>query len=113
MANHGRLIDADALEKDGWIMYRIVPVDKNTMSYQIKKPTDFPTIEPECKMGKWVMVRTGAYDPRQKIELRCSECGAGMYIFHQKFCHGCGLPMKMGACDDCLFNDLVIDEEDG
>lgn len=42
-----KLIDANALEKDGWIMYRIVQVDEKTMSYQTKKPTDFPTIEPE------------------------------------------------------------------
>lgn len=48
-----RPIDADALEKDGWMMNRIVQVDKNTMSYQTKKPTDFPTIEPE---PKWIPV---------------------------------------------------------
>ena len=47
MTKHGRLIDADALEKDGWMMHRTVQVDKATMSYQTKKPTDFPTIEPE------------------------------------------------------------------
>ena len=42
-----RVIDADALEKDGWMMHRIVQVDSNTMEYQTKKPTGFPTIEPE------------------------------------------------------------------
>ena len=47
MTEHGRLIDADALEKDGWMMHRTVQVDKNIMSYQTKKPTDFPTIEPK------------------------------------------------------------------
>ena len=46
-----RAIDADALEKDGWMMHRIVQVDEKTMSYQTKKPTDFPTIEPE---PKWI-----------------------------------------------------------
>lgn len=53
MTKHGRLIDADALEKDGWMMHRTVQVDKATMSYQTKKPTDFPTIEPE---QKWIPV---------------------------------------------------------
>lgn len=51
-----RLIDANALEKDGWTMHRIVQVDKETMSYQTKKPTDFPAIEPEivrCKDCKY------------------------------------------------------------
>lgn len=41
------MIDADALEKDGWMMHRTVRVDKDTMSYQTKKPTDFPAIEPD------------------------------------------------------------------
>lgn len=48
-----RLIDADALEKDGWKMNRIVKVDNNTMEYQTKKPTDFSTIEPE---QQWIPV---------------------------------------------------------
>lgn len=42
-----RLIDAGALEKDGWMMHRTVQVDSNTMEYQTKKPTDFSTIESE------------------------------------------------------------------
>ena len=40
-----RLIDADALERDGWKMSRTVRVDKATMEIQTRKPTDFPTIE--------------------------------------------------------------------
>lgn len=42
-----RLIDADALERDGWRMSRIVQVDEKTMEAQTRKPTDFPTIEPQ------------------------------------------------------------------
>ena len=71
MTKHGRLIDADALEKDGWMMHRTVQVDNNTMEYQTKKPTDFPTIEPE---QKWIPVSerlpevvVGEHD------IRCSE----------------------------------------
>ena len=41
-----RLIDADALERDGWRMSRTVRVDKDTMEIQTRKPTDFPTIDP-------------------------------------------------------------------
>lgn len=40
----GKLIDADALERNGWTMTRIVQVDANTMEYQTKKPTEFQTI---------------------------------------------------------------------
>lgn len=39
-----KLIDADALERDGWKMSRTVRVDKDTMEIQTRKPTDFPTI---------------------------------------------------------------------
>lgn len=41
-----RLIDADALERDGWEMSRTVRINKDTMEWQIRKPTDFPVIEP-------------------------------------------------------------------
>lgn len=39
-----RLIDADTLEEQGWIMQRTVAVNPQTMEMQMKKPTDFPTI---------------------------------------------------------------------
>ena len=39
-----QLIDAYALEKQGWTMNRTVAVDPQTMEMQVKKPTDFPAI---------------------------------------------------------------------
>lgn len=42
-----RLIDADALERDGWRMSRTVQIDEKTMELQTKKPTDFPAVEPQ------------------------------------------------------------------
>ena len=42
-----RLIDADALEKNGWSMGRTYRADKDTITCEYKKPSDFPTIEPE------------------------------------------------------------------
>lgn len=47
-----RLIDADALERDGWHMSRTVRIDKDTMEWQTRKPTDFPTIEPQRMRGR-------------------------------------------------------------
>lgn len=42
-----RLIDAEALERDGWRMSRIVQIDEKTMEAQTRKPTDFPAVEPQ------------------------------------------------------------------
>lgn len=50
-----RLIDADALERDGWHMSRTVRVDKDTMEMQTRKPTDFPTVEPQSEQ-RWIPV---------------------------------------------------------
>lgn len=49
-----RAIDADALEKDGWHMSRNVQINKEIMEFQTRKPTDFPTIEPE---PHWILRR--------------------------------------------------------
>ena len=63
--------------------------------------TDNKKKQPERKRGKWIPVHTGTYDSRQKIEWHCSECGAGMYRFYQKFCHECGAKMEgMEKSDD-------------
>jgi len=43
----GRLIDGDALEREGWSLCRTFEKDKDTMVYEVKKPSDFHTIEPE------------------------------------------------------------------
>ena len=52
--NRMMLIDADALEKDGWYICRTVQVDKNMMEYQTKKPTAFKVLEVvRCKDCKF------------------------------------------------------------
>ena len=40
-----RLIDADALEREGWSLCRTFQKDKDTMVHEVKKLSDFPTIE--------------------------------------------------------------------
>ena len=40
-----RLIDADALEREGWSLHRTFQKDNVTMVYEMKKPYDFPAIE--------------------------------------------------------------------
>ena len=49
-----RLIDGDALEKEGWSLHRTVNMDKYTSEYQIKQIAKVPTIEPE-RTGKWIL----------------------------------------------------------
>lgn len=94
MDKHGRLIDADALEREGWSLSRNRQVDYKTMVYEVKKPTEFPTIEPERKTGKWVKPLLVTNTDR----VRCSECSA-MYDWYTQaqyfnFCPNCGVDMR-------------------
>ena len=86
------LIDAEALEKEGWYIDRIIQTGKSTMEYQTRKPTEFHAIEPERKTGKWI------YDT-------CSKCGKNLWdYFHftedgriieePNFCPNCGADMR-------------------
>ena len=93
-----RLIDADALEKQGWIMNRTVAVDFQTMEMQTKKPTDFPTIDAVPVVhGEWVCVMTEEWCTFD--ECKCSVCGVVEYFNKgwKKFsyCPSCGA--KMGV----------------
>lgn len=97
-----RLIDSDALERDGWKLHRTIRVDKNTMEYQVKKPTDFPAIEPERENGEWVVLPDG--------RLSCSNCCSvptnriiinGNLVYDMtpirekmKFCPNCGADLR-------------------
>ncbi len=93
-----RLIDADALERDGWRMSRIVQIDEKTMEAQTRKPTDFPTIEPERIRGKWQWLAS-TYDRTPcEMRFRCSVCHHET-ITHgsapwEKFCPNCGADMR-------------------
>lgn len=88
-AERMKLIDADALERDGWMMHRTVQVDKYTMSYQVKKPTDFHVIEPERRKGKWITQQFGSW-------AECSECHElyDIPIAISNFCPNCGADMR-------------------
>jgi len=98
---HGRLIDADALEQDGWCMSRIVQINEKTMEYQTRKPTDFPTIEP--KKGKWLphSEKSREYIGTVLVNVEydywfCDICGyrveKGQPMYN--FCPNCGADMR-------------------
>ena len=94
MTKHGRLIDADALEKDGWMMHRTVQVDSNTMEYQTKKPTDFSTIEPERETGEWIPIVAELGDHKIIVEgYNCSKCGR-YDAERDNLCPDCGARME-------------------
>lgn len=98
-----RLIDADALEEQGWTMCRTVAVNPQTMETQTKKPTYFPAIidAVPVKRGKWIK------DGEKCALYKCTTCNdlctvAGwancipeeqMYKAF-KFCPNCGAQMK-------------------
>ena len=65
-----RMIDADALEREGWSMCRTFQKDRCTMVYEVKKPSDFPTIE-ERNTGKWIW----GEDEYGKDGYHCDKCG--------------------------------------
>ena len=93
-----RLIDADALERDGWTLQRTRQQDKETMVYEVKKPSDFPTIE-ERKTGKWIRETKHYKDAEQEFyyyEERCSECGTKRKIGWGEviYCPICGVRME-------------------
>lgn len=51
-----RLIDADALERMGYVLTRTYQQDKETMVYETKKLSDVPSAQPEvirCKDCKY------------------------------------------------------------
>ena len=94
-----RLIDADALEKEGWSLHRTIRVDKNTSEYQTKPLKQVPTIEPERKKGKW----NTYYHSDIDFSYSCNQCGysapyqmIGGKVFQKKwnFCPNCGADMR-------------------
>ena len=84
-----RLIDADALEKEGWSLNRTIRVNKNTSEYQSKPLRQVPTIEPQRKKGRWTK------------ENACEFCGFQPWferdIHTLSFCPNCGADMRGDA----------------
>lgn len=111
-----RLIDADALEKEGWSLHRTIRVDKHTAEYQTKPIKQVPTIEPRCEVceafnktrllipqpqrtGRWLPDNNSVYEMR----FICSECkrsqvvptiGFIKYKPIWDFCPNCGADMR-------------------
>ena len=97
-----RLIDADALERDGWRMHRIVQIDEKTMESQIRKPTDFPTVDAEpVRHGKWISTEKlyGYENVIRRKGIVCSACDAEFlvsdyhFIEDFRYCPNCGARM--------------------
>lgn len=71
-----RLIDADALEKEGWSLHRTIRVDANTSEYQTKPIKSIPTAQSEpcdCvlkQFGECTYTDTGCSDCKVKQKIR-------------------------------------------
>ena len=118
-----RLIDAETLEEQGWIMQRTVRVDASTMEWQQRKPTDFPaepyvpmtsydSLDDTCKRlrkalayavpvvhGEWIEVDDAI------ITGTCSVCGwnaifAETDVTGMPYCPHCGAKMDGERKDD-------------
>ena len=85
-----RLIDGDALEKEGWSLHRDIRVDKNTWEYQTKPLRQVPTIEQE-RTGRWI-------DHVEEGYVECPFCHSATNcddnISDLHFCFSCGAKME-------------------
>ena len=87
-----RLIDGDALIKElNNSHFPGAPYIDGGISIAIGKVCDAPTIEPERKKGKWILVTDG-----NGQHYVCDHCGQWRYHQGQKFCSECGLKMEEG-----------------
>ena len=91
-----RLIDADALYKTlAWEFYQssnaINDIGNSILGKVYKTIIDAPTIEPERKKGKWLLI--------DGLE-HCSVCGGSpdksvyVYVTGWKYCPLCGMEME-------------------
>jgi len=104
-----RLIDADALEEQGWIMHRTVAINPQTMEWQTKKPTEFPTIDAVPVVhGYWKETQ----QPCGWTDIACATCSVcgedyplgdyGIDDFNElsHYCCNCGAKMDGERKDD-------------
>lgn len=87
-----RLIDADALIHELKNSHYPGEPDVNAgIGIAIGKVWDAPTIEPERKKGKWILVTDN-----NGQHFICDHCGEWRYRQNQKFCGECGADMREG-----------------
>lgn len=88
-----KLIDADALERDGWQMSRTVRIDKDTMEWQTREPTDFPTVDPY----EWIPVTEALPRDDEEVIVTClDDSGDTPYSYTTTAWHYKG----MWVCDN-------------
>lgn len=52
VSDHGRLIDGDELQTEGWTIQRIFQSSPLEMTWETKNPLDFPIVIPADKEGE-------------------------------------------------------------
>lgn len=76
-----RLIDADALERMGYVLTRTYQQDKETMVYETKNLSDVPSAQPE-------IIRCGECKHYTAVMAHCEIRGKGLYLIRgmEDFC---------------------------
>ena len=93
-----RYIDADALDRDGWTASRTYSEDNHTMTYEVKKLTDFPTADVRENVHSfWEEAYRPMWDGTRYWFKMCHNCGYERVHnpdFDTPFCPKCGAIMK-------------------
>ena len=89
-----RYIDADKLEKEGWMLHRTYQKDLRTSCYEAKCISDVPSADVrENVHGNWVGIDD---EPCETFE--CDKCGFVLDDWIQgalyNFCPNCGADMR-------------------
>lgn len=74
----------------------------------LRDETDFPTIEPEVRHGRWIecdykTLENGEIESAYKAGLCCSECRTGFKknrMTYKAFCPACGADMREEGADN-------------
>lgn len=88
-----RYIDADKLEKDGWMLVRTYSINPQRICHESKSIDEIPHADVrENVRGKWSLV-TDRYGINGESVWKCSACSE-MTISKGDFCPNCGADMR-------------------
>ena len=105
-----KYINAEQLEKAGWVMNRTTRESPTSITYETRKPTDFPTDldVQEVKHGRWYKGRVSSTGGGSYGVYQCSICEA-MFPdvgYGYNYCPNCGSRMDIKSSQGKLFDEV-------